>query len=107
MRARRTTCAGHRFGCDLVGDGEDPLLQANCRRTTLGRSVLVLAEPSGEGYVAACLARFGEGPIAVALDGTTRVGRAVDANPITDDAARYVRLGTEDAPTLIFLPASA
>ena len=73
----------------------------------LGRSILVLAEPTGEGYVAACLARFGEGPIAVALDGTTRVGRAVDANPITDDAARYVRLGTEDAPTLIFLPASA
>ena len=87
--------------------GEDPLLQATCRRTTLGRSVLVLAEPSGEGYVAACLARFGEGPVAVVLDGTTSVGKAVDANPVSDGPARYVRLGEPDAPTLIFLPASA
>jgi hypothetical protein len=87
--------------------GEDPLLQARCRRTTLGRSVLVLAEPTGEGYVAACLARFGEGPVAVVLDGTTNVGRPVDANPVSDGPARYVRLGEPDAPTLIFLPASA
>ncbi|HEV7199951.1 MAG TPA: hypothetical protein VGO32_04025 [Candidatus Limnocylindria bacterium] len=87
--------------------GEDPLLKATCRRTTLGRSVLVLAEPTGEGYVAACLARFGEGPVAVVLDGTTRVGRAQDANPVSDGPARYVRLGAPDAPTLIFLPASA
>lgn len=87
--------------------GEDPLLTATCRRTTLGRSVLVLAEPTGEGYVAACLARFGEGPVAVALDGTTNVGKAVDANPVSDGPARYVRLGEPDAPTLIFLPASA
>jgi hypothetical protein len=57
--------------------------------------------------VAACLARFGEGPIAVALDGTTRVGKEVSANPVSDGPARYVRLGEADAPTLIFLPASA
>ncbi len=87
--------------------GEDPLLKATCRRTTLGRSVLVLAEPSGEGYIAACLARFGEGPVAVVLDGTTKVGRPVEANPVSDGPARYVRLGEPDAPTLIFLPASA
>ena len=87
--------------------GEDALLTATCRRTTLGRSVLVLAEPSGEGYVAACLARFGEGPIAVVLDGTTSVGRPVESNPVSDGPARYVRLGAPDAPTLIFLPASA
>jgi hypothetical protein len=87
--------------------GEDPLLVATCRRTTLGRSVLVLAEPTGEGYVAACLARFGEGPVAVALDGTTSVGKAATTNPVSDGPARYVRLGEADAPTLIFLPASA
>ena len=87
--------------------GEDPLLGASCRRTTVGRSVLVLAEPTTEGYVAACLARFGEGPVAVALDGTTSVGKAATTNPVTDGPARYVRLGEPDAPTLIFLPASA
>jgi hypothetical protein len=44
--------------------------------------------------------------VAVVLDGTTRVGRPVDANPVSDGPARYVRLGAPDAPTLIFLPAS-
>jgi hypothetical protein len=87
--------------------GEDPLLGASCRRTTLGRSELVLAEPTTEGYVAACLARFGEGPVAVALDGTTNVGKSAATNPVSDGPARYVRLGEADAPTLIFLPASA
>ena len=44
--------------------GDDEVLGARCWRMALGRSELVLAEPSGEGYAAACLARFGEGPIA-------------------------------------------
>ncbi|MGH2463688.1 MAG: hypothetical protein ACRDFZ_08730 [Candidatus Limnocylindria bacterium] len=86
--------------------GEDAELGAKCRRVTLGRSVLVLAEPATEGYAAACLARFGEGPIAVALDGTTNVGRTVLTNPVSDGPATYVRLGPGTAPTLIFLPAS-
>jgi hypothetical protein len=85
--------------------GEDPELGATCRRVTVGRSVLVLAEPATEGYAAACLARFGEGPIAVALDGTTSGGRPVLANPVTDSPATYVRMGPGAAPTLIFLPA--
>ena len=55
--------------------GDDDILGARCSRMTLDRSELVLAEPTTEGYVAACLARFGEGPIAVALDGTTASGR--------------------------------
>ena len=87
--------------------GEDPELGATCRRVTLGRSVLVLAQPTTEGYAAACLARHGEGPIAVALDGTTDVGRQVLSNPVTDEAATYLRIGPGPAPTLIFLPASA
>jgi hypothetical protein len=87
--------------------GTDDVLGARCRRMDLGRSDLVLAEPSTEGYAAACLARFGEGPIAVALDGTTTAGRAARTNPITGGAATYVRLGPGTAPTLIFLPASA
>jgi hypothetical protein len=85
--------------------GDDELLGARCRRMTLGRSELVLAEPTTEGYTAACLARFGEGPIAVALDGTTAVGRAARTNPISTGPASHVRLGPGPSPTLIFLPA--
>ncbi|HUG95618.1 MAG TPA: hypothetical protein VMK30_05690, partial [Pleomorphomonadaceae bacterium] len=85
--------------------GEDKELGATCRRVTVGQSVVVLAEPSTEGYAAACLARFGEGPIAVALDGTSTGGRPVAANPVTDSPATYVRLGPRTAPTFIFLPA--
>ena len=85
--------------------GADPVLGARCRRMALGRSELVLAEPSGEGYAAACLARFGEGPIACALDGTATAGRAATWNPVTGGAATYVRIGPGTAPTLIFIPA--
>lgn len=93
-----------------VGDawheaGIDDLLGARCRRLTLERSELVLAEPVTEGYAAACLARYGEGPIAMALDGTAASGRATRTNPVTNGPATYVRLGPTTAPTLIFLPA--
>jgi hypothetical protein len=86
--------------------GADPLLGAQCRRMTLGRAELVLAEPSTEGYAAACLAAFGEGPIAVALDGTTAFGRPATSNPVNGGRATYVRIGPRPAPMLIFLPAS-
>ncbi len=85
---------------------EDEVLSARCRRLELGRSDLVLAEPITEGYAAACLARFGEGPIAMVLDGTAGGGRAVRANPVSGGPATYVRLGAGTAPTLIFLPAA-
>ena len=85
--------------------GEDEQLGARCRRVAVGRSLLLLAEPITEGYAAACLARFGEGPIAVALDGTTATGRAVTRSPVNDGPATYVRIGPRTAPTLIFLPA--
>jgi hypothetical protein len=84
---------------------DDAVLGARCRRLELGRSALVLAEPSTEGYAAACLARFGEGPIGMALDGTALAGRAVTTNPVDSGPATYVRLGPGTAPTLIFLPA--
>jgi hypothetical protein len=84
---------------------DDAVLGARCRRLDLGRSDLVLAEPSTEGYVAACLARFGEGPIAMALDGTAAAGRSMTTNPVDGGPATYVRLGPTTAPTLIFLPA--
>jgi hypothetical protein len=93
------------IGARWVAMGDDPLLDARCRMLSLERSTLVLAEPIGEGYTAACLARFGEGPIAVALDGTTAAGRASRSNPVTGGAATYVRLGPGTAPTLVFLPA--
>ena len=84
--------------------GEDPILAARCRRMMVGRGVLVLAEPGGEGYLAACLARFGEGPVAIALDGSTAAGRQALSNPISRGRATYVRIGPRTAPTLIFLP---
>ena len=93
------------LGDDWHDAGTDEVLGARCRRMTLGRGELVLAEPSTEGYAAACLARFGEGPIAMALDGTTASGRAARTNPVTGGPATYVRLGPATAPTLIFLSA--
>ena len=86
--------------------GEDAILGATCRRIALGRSDLVLAQPSTEGYAAACLAKFGEGPIAVALDGTAATGRRANTNPVSGGQATYLRIGGETAPTFIFLPAS-
>lgn len=85
--------------------GTDEVLGARCRRMALGRGALLLAAPTGDGYAAACLAAFGEGPIAVALDGTSDTGRSTTSNPITGGAAAYVRVGPGPAPTFIFLPA--
>ena len=85
--------------------GDDEVLGARCWRLTLGHSELILAEPSVEGYAAACLARFGEGPIAVVLDGTTTAGRTAATNPVSSGPATYVRIGPGTSPTLIFLPA--
>jgi len=85
--------------------GEDRVLGASCRRLTLGRGALVLAQPTIEGYVAACLARFGEGPVAVALDGTAAAGESETANPVTDGPATWVKIGPDTAPYLFFLPA--
>jgi len=107
------TVDAERAAADLapaLGDGwhdagDDTILGARCRRLTLGRGELVLAEPTTEGYAAACLARFGEGPIAVALDGTATTGRTAAMNPVIDGPATYVRLGPGTAPTFIFLPA--
>jgi hypothetical protein len=93
------------LGEDWHDAGVDEVIGARCRRMALGRSELVLAEPTTEGYAAACLARFGEGPIAMALDGTSAVGRAVPRNPVSAGPATYVRIGPGTAPTLIFLPA--
>jgi hypothetical protein len=93
------------LGASWHDAGEDAVLGARCRRMPIGRGVLVLAEPSTEGYVAACLARWGEGPVAVALDGTTAVGRPVTDNPVTDGIATWMRIGPATAPYLLFLPA--
>jgi hypothetical protein len=71
----------------------------------LGRSVLVLVQPTIEGYAAACIARFGEGPVAVALDGTAASGHAVTTNPVTGGPATWVKIGPDTAPFLLFLPA--
>jgi hypothetical protein len=85
--------------------GEDAVLGARCRRLQLERSVLVLAEASAEGYVADCVAAFGEGAVALALDGTAASGRAVTSNPMTDGPGTWVKIGPGTAPYLLFLPA--
>lgn len=84
---------------------DDPVLDARCHRAALGRSILVVAEPAGEGYLAASLARFGEGPVAVALDGRGTAGRVAERNPVSLGRATYVRLGDRHAPTVIFVHA--
>lgn len=95
----------------VVGDGwhtagEDPLFGARCYRITLGHGFLVLAEPMGDGYAATCIDTFGEGPIAVALDGDSATGRSTRWNPVTLGPAVYVRAGDAiRAPTFIFLQA--
>lgn len=97
------------LGAAWTDAGDDEVLEARCRRMDLGRSDLVLAEPldpDGDGFTAACLARHGEGPIAMALDGTTRFGRTVTRNPVSGGRATYVRIGPGTAPALIFLPAA-
>lgn len=97
------------LGAHWTDAGDDEVLEARCRRMSLGRSDLVLAEPldpAGDGFTAACLARHGEGPIAMALDGTTRFGRTVTRNPVSGGRATYVRVGPGVAPALIFLPAA-
>ena len=81
---------------------DDLILSARCYRVQLGHAFLVLAEPLQEGYISACLSRYGEGPVAVALDGTTAAGRPVPTNPVTLGRATYVRLGERWGPTLIF-----
>ena len=65
----------------------------------------MVAEPSTEGYAAACLARFGEGPIALALDGTSHIGTQVTTNPVSGGPAAWVRIGPRTAPYLLFLRA--
>jgi len=90
-------------GTDWHDAGDDKVLGARCWRVALERSVLVLAEPSTEGYAAACLARFGEGPIAMALDGRQTAGRSVTTNPVNDGPAVWVRIGPRTAPFLLFV----
>lgn len=92
------------IGSDWHDAGEDAVLGGACRRMTLGRGELVLVEPTSDGYAAACLARHGEGPIGVALDGTSLAGRPVSDNPVTDGPAVWMRLGPGTAPYLLFLP---
>jgi len=95
------------IGEDWFDVGDDAYLGAHCRRLRLGRSLLVLAEPNTDGYVAASLATHGEGPMAVALDGRTSAGRKTHSNPVTDGPATWVRLGPKPAPLLIFIPPGA
>lgn len=95
------------IGADWHPLGDDERLAATCRRMRLGRGDLVLAQPTGDGYAADCLAHFGEGPFAVAIDGTSIGGRHVNTNPVTAGPAVWVRLAQEaTAPSVLFLPAA-
>jgi hypothetical protein len=85
--------------------GTDEYLGAACRRLRLGRGDLVLAEPVTEGYVAGCLARWGEGPVAVALDGTASAGHQSARTPL-GASGTWLRLGPGVAPAFLFLGAA-
>lgn len=61
---------------------EDPALGAIGYGIASATLPLVLLEPATEGRIAAALARLGEGPVALYLDGVT-VGTADDATPPT------------------------
>ncbi len=93
------------LGAEWHDSGDDAILGARTRRMRLGRGDLLLAEPSTEGYVAAALARFGEGPVAVAIDGTATAGRAVTTNPVSGGPGTWARIGPGAAPYILFLPA--
>ena len=87
--------------------GDDALLGGSCRRVRLGRGELLLVQPNGDGYAADCLAAYGDGPIAVAIDGTTIAGRQVSTNPVTGAPAAWKRLApTKTTPLILFLPAA-
>ena len=84
-----------------------PTLSASCRRIRLGRGELLLAQPNGDGYAAGCLAAFGEGPVAVAIDGTSLGGRQVRTNPVSGGPAAWKRLApSPTTPLILFLPAA-
>lgn len=85
--------------------GSDDYLGARCQRLRLGRGALVLAEPATEGYLAACLARWGEGPVAVALDGIASAGQNAPHTPL-GGAGTWLRLGPGAAPALLFMGAA-
>lgn len=92
------------LGEDWHAAGEDPLIGARCYRIAVGHAFVVLAEPIAEGYTATCLSRFGEGPVAIALDGENATGRASRWNPVSLGPAVYVRVGEAiRSPMLIFL----
>ncbi|HEX6473542.1 MAG TPA: hypothetical protein VF114_00450 [Candidatus Limnocylindria bacterium] len=87
--------------------GDDAVLGATCQRMRLGRGELMLAQPTGDGYAAECLEHFGEGPFAVAIDGTSVGGLHVKSNPVSGSPAVWVRLGpSSTAPSVLFLPAA-
>ena len=68
---------------------------------------LLLAQPNGDGYAADCLAAYGEGPVAVAIDGTTLGGRQVSTNAVSGGPAAWKRLApTTTTPLILFLPAA-
>jgi hypothetical protein len=85
--------------------GTDEYLGATCRRLRLGRGEVVLAEPATEGYLAACLARWGEGPVAVALDGIATAGRPSPHTPVGGQGT-WLRSGPGPAPAFLFLGAA-
>ena len=94
-------------GSDWHPAGDDAILGATCRRIRLGRGELLLAQPNGDGYAADCLAAYNDGPIAVAIDGTTIAGRQVSTNPVTGAPAAWKRLApTKTTPLILFLPAA-
>jgi len=80
---------------------DDPVLGARCLSGKIGAGRLILVEPLTEGYAAAYLARWSEGPIGVAVDTDGLPDKVVPANPISDGPAGWVRVGGPSGPWLL------
>ncbi len=95
------------LGKPLVGEPQpDPALGATGYRVASASLPLVLLEPATEGRIAAALARLGEGPVALYLDGIT-LGAGDDATPLantgTGRAGRLLRPARPSGPFVVAL----
>lgn len=95
------------LGKPLIGEPQaDPALGAAGYRVASTNLPLVLLEPVTEGRIAAALARLGEGPVALYLEGVTLPPTA-DATPLgntgTGRQGRLLRPARPSGPFLIVL----
>lgn len=96
-------CAERALPAPTGGPGE-PALGARSARLRDGAVTTVLLEPATEGRLAAALARHGEGPVCVYLDGGVDVSDALPSQTTAlGRSGRLVRPGSPAGPFVILL----